>query len=234
MNELQVFNYGSAEVRTVMVDGEPWWVAKDVCDILEHTNPSVAIDMLDADERCKKSLGRQGDAWVVSEPGLYQLIMRSNKPQAKPFQRWVTHEVLPQIRKTGAYGHMVPKTFREALLLAAEQQLVIEQQKAQLEIAAPKTHVYDCFIAAENTQTVSQVAKLFGTGQKRMFKKLRELGILMPNNTPYQEYIDRGYFVVKERPIVMGDRVHNHMQTFVTAKGIDWLERLYRRFLEAA
>lgn len=93
-------------VRIIIDEGgDPWWVAKDVCDVLEHSNPSVAIDMLDNDERAKKSLGRQGETWIINESGIYSLIIRSNKPQARPFRRWVTHEVLPSIRKTGAYVH---------------------------------------------------------------------------------------------------------------------------------
>lgn len=93
------------EVRNVMIKGEPWFVAKDVCEILGHTNPSMAISLLEEDERGKKSLGRQGEAWVVNESGLYALIMRSNKPKAKPFRKWVTSEVLPSIRKFGFYIH---------------------------------------------------------------------------------------------------------------------------------
>ena len=98
------FIYAENEVRTLLdEEGEPWFVAKDVCDVLEHSNPSIAIQMLDDDERAKKSLGRQGDSWVINESGLYALIIRSNKPEAKPFRRWVTHDVLPSIRKHGSY-----------------------------------------------------------------------------------------------------------------------------------
>ncbi len=97
------FNASNQQVRTIILDGEPYFVAKDVCDVLGHTNPSVAIQMLDDDERTKKSLGRQGDAWFVNESGLYNLIFRSNKPEAKPFRKWVTSEVLPALRRTGRY-----------------------------------------------------------------------------------------------------------------------------------
>lgn len=99
-----IFTFQDLPVRTFTDEqGEIWFVAKDVCDVLEHTNPTVAVELLDDDERAKKSLGRQGEAWIISESGLYTLIFRSNKPQAKPFRRWVTHEVLPAIRKTGSY-----------------------------------------------------------------------------------------------------------------------------------
>lgn len=104
MNELSIFNYEQKEVRTVQVDGEPWFVAKDVCDVLELSNPTAAVAELDDDERSKFNLGRQGQANIINEPGLYSLILRSRKPEAKAFKRWITHEVLPAIRKTGSYA----------------------------------------------------------------------------------------------------------------------------------
>lgn len=87
-----------------MKDGEPWFVAADVCKILELKNPTVVIGRLDEDERAKFNLGRQGEGTIVNEPGLYSLMMGSRKPQAKEFKRWITHEVIPSIRKHGAYA----------------------------------------------------------------------------------------------------------------------------------
>ncbi|MCG8634205.1 MAG: phage antirepressor [Desulfobacterales bacterium] len=96
--------YGDHLVRVIKDEaGNPWWVAKDVCNALELKNPSMAIQNLDDDERAKICLGRQGKTWTVNEPGLYTLIIRSNKPEAKKFKRWITHDVLPSIRKTGRY-----------------------------------------------------------------------------------------------------------------------------------
>ena len=103
MNELQVFKYSDKQVRTLLKDDQPWWVLKDVCDILGLTNPSVVADRLDDDERSKFDLGRQGEATIINESGLYNVILRSDKPEAKPFRKWVTAEVLPTIRKTGGY-----------------------------------------------------------------------------------------------------------------------------------
>lgn len=104
MNDLTVFRFeGTREVRTVLKDGEPWFVAKDICDILELTNPTVAIESLDDDERSKYSLGRQGETNIVNESGLYAMVFKSRKPEAKAFRKWVTSEVLPAIRKTGQY-----------------------------------------------------------------------------------------------------------------------------------
>ena len=105
MKDMIQFEFEEKPVRTILDEsGNPWWVAADVCEILKHTNTSVAINSLDEDERAKKSLGRQGDAWVISESGLYTLIIRSNKPEAKKFRKWITAEVLPAIRKNGFYA----------------------------------------------------------------------------------------------------------------------------------
>lgn len=104
MKELQIFNFENSEVRTVVLEGEPWFVAKDVADILELSNPSMAVNRLDDDERSKLNLGRQGETNIVNEFGLYQLVLGSRKPEAKQFKRWITHEVIPSIRKTGSYS----------------------------------------------------------------------------------------------------------------------------------
>ena len=132
MNELTIFNYGVAEVRTVMIDGEPWFVAADVCRVLEFNEVHVAMRGLDEDEKDRyiiPTLGGAQDSWVISEAGLYSLILRSRKAEAKRFKRWVTHEVLPTIRKTGSYGRHpvqpqfhIPQTYAEALRLAADKE----------------------------------------------------------------------------------------------------------------
>ena len=108
MNELAVvpFYFQENEVRTVTIENEPWFVAADVCAVLEHSNTSVALSMLDDDEKGLRkvyTLGGEQEMLVISESGLYTLIIRSNKPQAKTFRKWVTAEVLPAIRKTGGY-----------------------------------------------------------------------------------------------------------------------------------
>lgn len=110
MDAVTVFNFNQSQVRTVIRDGEPWFVAKDVCDILELTNPTMALEFLDADERGSlritegtSSLGGNPNVNIISESGLYALIFKSRKPEAKAFRKWVTSEVLPTIRKTGQY-----------------------------------------------------------------------------------------------------------------------------------
>ena len=95
MNELQIFKYENKEIRTIQKDKETWWVLKDVCEALSLSNPTVVAERLDFDERAKFDLGRQGETNIINESGLYNVILRSDKPEAKKFKRWVTHEVLP-------------------------------------------------------------------------------------------------------------------------------------------
>ena len=104
MNELKLFeNEEFGKVRVLEIENEPWFVAKDVCDVLELSNPSVALKNLDEDERTKLNLGRQGNTNLINESGLYALVVRSRKPEAKKFRKWITSEVLPSIRKHGVY-----------------------------------------------------------------------------------------------------------------------------------
>ncbi|MBQ6969809.1 MAG: Bro-N domain-containing protein [Synergistaceae bacterium] len=118
-NALQVFDYNGSAVRTVNKDGEIWFVAKDVCDVLELTNPTVAIETLDDDERSKFLLGRQGEANIINESGVYSLIFRSNKPEAKKFRKWVTGTVLPQIKRTGSFS-VKPDKLSRSIMCAAK------------------------------------------------------------------------------------------------------------------
>ena len=114
MNELKVFTYQETQVRTIQKDGEPWFVLKDVCQVLDLGSPHKVADRLDEDERNQipltDGLGRQQETTIISESGLYTVILRSDKPEAKPFRRWVTHEVLPAIRRTGTYGGLDGKS----------------------------------------------------------------------------------------------------------------------------
>ena len=116
-NTLQVFNYKEHQVRTVEVNGEVWFVAKDVCDILEIQNVTQAVQNLDEDERSMHYIGRQGEANIISEAGLYKLIFNSRKPEAKEFTRWVTHEVLPTLHRAGTFTINQPQISLEELEL---------------------------------------------------------------------------------------------------------------------
>ena len=130
MNELQVFRYQDNEVRTVEVNGEPWFVLKDVCNVLGLSTPSRVAERLDSDEvsqtHLTDSLGREQETTIVSESGLYNVILRSDKPEAKPFRKWVTSEVLPSIRKTGGYGQ---KALSPVEMFAMQAQINLDQER---------------------------------------------------------------------------------------------------------
>lgn len=137
MNDMQIFqNEQFGSIRTVVQDGEPWFVAVDVCEALGHSNVSMALDRLDDDERSKFNLGRQGEANVVNEPGLYTLILGSRKPEAKAFKRWVTHEVLPAIRKTGRYA--TPGSMTASLTDMREAMNLMQDMLTDLKQMLPK------------------------------------------------------------------------------------------------
>ena len=164
MNELQVFNYQSKEVSTIVKGGEIWWVAKDVCDVLEIANHRDATSRLDEDEKdavgLTDAIGREQNTTIISEPGLYKLIARSDKPEAKIFDRWVRHEVLPSIRKTGSYSisntidkkmlDLQIKKDREARLMAKEKRLsaqffeeVLDKYGSKLSPASIQQAIYE-------------------------------------------------------------------------------------------
>lgn len=127
MNELQIFNYSGYEVRTVQVDEETWWVLKDVCDILSIASPHKVFERLDEDEKGWNqipTLGGKQNMQIVNESGLYNVILRSDKPQAKPFRKWVTNEVLPSIRKTG--GYQLPQMSKELRAIIMQDQKIQE------------------------------------------------------------------------------------------------------------
>ncbi|MNM07377.1 Phage antirepressor protein KilAC domain protein [compost metagenome] len=212
MNQLQKFMYSNQEVRSTVINGEPWFIAKDVCEVLEIANPTQAINRLDEDERAMFNIGRQGEANIVNEPGLYSLILGSRKPEAKQFKRWITHEVIPMIRKTG--GYVLPQTMPETLrLLAAEieknQEVEAQNQRLALQIETdkPKTIFADAVSASNDSILVGQLAtylKQNGVeiGQKRLFDYLREEGYLCKSgerrNLPTQRSMELKLFEVKE------------------------------------
>ena len=182
----QLFNFKGQQVRTVTIDGEPCFVAADVTSILGLTNTTVALSRLDDDERSKFNLGRQGEANVVNEYGLYELIIASRKPEAHEFKRWITHDVLPTIRKHGAY--MTPAKIEEVLTdpdtiiqLATqlkqerEGRLIAEQKVNEL---TPKATYYDKVLSDKSLVTITQIAKDYGMSGRAMNKKLHELKVI--------------------------------------------------------
>lgn len=223
MNELQkVFNYNGNQVRTVMVDGEPWFVAKDVCEVLELEKVDRAIAALDDDEKdthIVSTLGGNQRMSIINEPGLYSLVLRSRKPEARQFKRWITHEVLPDIRKTGGYSTFkVPQTYAEALQLAAD------QAKA-LEAARPAVEFVERYVENDGLKTFRETAKILEVPERKFIKWLQSKGIIYKHNgvnLPYQRYHKEGYFEVKT-----GDSEgYAFTQTRFTAKGVEWIHRL--------
>ncbi len=130
MKEIQVFNFEQNEVRTLQINNQPYFVLTDVCQVLGLTNPSKVAQRLDEDERSNFKLGRQGKATIINESGLYAVILRSDKPQAKQFRKWITAEVLPTLRKTGTYT--VKKTAEDKARMLATREENIKVRKAQL------------------------------------------------------------------------------------------------------
>lgn len=221
-------NAAFGTIRAARVDGEPWFVAKDVCDALGLSNTTEALRNLDADEVSNISnseVAQNGGRAprVISEPGFYKLVMRSRKPEAKQFQRWVTHEVLPAIRRTGGYIAAKPDDTPEeimarALLVADEtmrrQKERIEGLTAENAAMKPKALFADAVAASDGTCLVGELAKMLrqngvDMGQNRLFGWLRENGWLGKSgcnrNVPTQKAMDMGLFRIKETAVTHSD-----------------------------
>ena len=248
MNEMMIFNnpeFGS--VRTVCIDGEPWLVGKDVALILKYTNPQKAIrDHVDPEDRTvNESFTVNGTmATLINESGFYSLVLSSKLPTAKKFKRWVTAEVLPTIRKTGGYVAN-EDVFVETYLPFADEPIkqlfriqcrVINQLNERIRKDEPKVKFADHVGDSTNVIDVNRMAKLCADhgiriGRNRLFAWMRSRGILMGGNIPYQEYIENGYFRVKESVYETNGQTRTYQQTFVTGKGQQYiLSRLMREY----
>lgn len=232
MNALQIFNYQDREVRTITIDNEPWFIANDVCGILELGNTSDAIKRLDGDEvdstEVIDSLGRVQMTNVVNEAGLYSLILGSRKPEAKAFKRWITHEVIPQIRKTGSFS-LMPQTYADALRQLADTVEEREKLKEQNLLMAPKAEFFDAVASSKTAIPIGNAAKVLeikGVGRNKLFEILRQQKILMHDNVPYQEYIDRGYFRTVEQKYTTPDgETKISIKTLVYQRGLDYIRK---------
>ena len=202
MNELKVFNFNDNEVRTVLINNEPYFVLTDVCKVLEIKNATDVAKRLDDDEVTRFNLGGlSGESNVINESGLYTVILRSDKPQAKSFRKWVTSEVLPSIRKTG--GYHLPKTYREALLelVAKEEQnekLMLEnkQQEQIISELKPKADYTDTILKSKSLMTITQIAKDYGMSGQKMNRILKDLGVQYFQSGQwllYSKYQSHGY-----------------------------------------
>ncbi len=252
MNGLQVFSYEGNEVRTVQMGDETWWVLKDVCDVLQLSNPSMIADRLDDDEKVKvdpkQYLGSRSNepATVISESGLYNVILLSRKPEAKKFKRWVTHEVLPTIRRHGAY--VTPAKLEELMndpdswikVLTALKEERTAKERLQLEATEnkPKVIFADAVSVSDGTILIGELAKILKgngieIGQNRLFEKLRQDGYLIKRkgtdyNAPTQKAMELGLFRVKETAITHSDgHVTISKTTKVTGKGQQYFINLF-------
>lgn len=227
-NEIQKFDFKGAALRTLTDEaGEPWFVLKDCMNILDLGNPTETVKMFDEDEfstaEVIDSIGRRQQAYVISEPGLYRLVMRSRKPEAKEFQRWVTHEVLPQIRKTGGYIPTSESDSDEDIMARAvlvaqktikqKNQQIAEQQTRIVELE-PKARFADAVAASDGTCLVGELAKMLrqngmDIGQNRLFRLLQADGYLGKSgsnrNVPTQRAMDLGLFRIKETTVTHAD-----------------------------
>ena len=238
MNEIQIFNYQDKQVRTVEKDGEPWWVLKDVCEVLEMdtTQLKKVADRLEPDEKGRNLIltpGGKQETWIINESGLYNVILRSDKPQAKPFRKWVTSEVLPAIRKHG--GYLTPEKVEEALLnpdtiirlatdLKAEREKRLRLEE-QAQKDKPKVLFADAVATVKTSILIGELAKLLkqngvDIGQNRLFDWMRRNGFLIQRkgtdyNMPTQRAMEAGLFEIKETSITHAD---GHMSVGKTPK----------------
>lgn len=220
MANIQVFEYQNNKVRTVDMDGEAWFVLKDVCGVLDIADHKVVARRLDEDEVCQTpltdSMGRQQSTTIINESGLYHVILRSDKPEAAPFRRWVTNDVLPAIRKTGSYN--APQLTRSQLLatalIAAHEEL--EKKDKQIAELTPKGVFADAVSASSQSILVGEMAKLLSQngiqiGQNRLFQWMRENGYLIKDkkrtdyNMPTQKSMELRLFEIKETSIAHSD-----------------------------
>ena len=242
MNNLQIFTSPEfGQIRTIEQNGQLWFVAKDVCEALEIKNARDALMRLEDDEKANVGLtdGSQNRKMnIVNEYGLYNLVLASRKPEAKAFKRWITHEVIPSIRKHGAY--MTDDVLKQAIQspdflikLATElkeEKEARQQAEASLKAAQPKMLFADAVSASDSTILIGDLAKLIKQnghpiGQKRLFSWMRENGYLIKRqgadyNSPTQRAMEMGLFKIKETAITHADgHVSVSKTTKVTGKG---------------
>lgn len=229
MNNLQIFNSPEfGQVRTIQQNGEPWFVGKDVAEILGYKDTSDAmkkhVDIEDKLTRRFADSGQNREMYIINESGLYSLILSSKMPKAKEFKRWVTSEVIPAIRKTGGYiagsENMTDAEIMAKAVLVAQSTIQQRDQRIKelendVQAAKPKVLFADAVSASDSTILIGDLAKIlkqngYNTGQKRLFQWLRDNGYLIKRqgadyNSPTQRSMELGLFRVKETPIIHAD-----------------------------
>lgn len=230
--DIKLFNCELGSVRVIIDNGEPLFCLYDICNTLEISNGTdvkKAVlkefgDDLDLIYPIKDKLGREQNATFVTESQLYFVLMRSDKPKAKPFRQWVCNEVLPSIRKQGSYNvaqsqYKIPQTYAEALLEAGRLALENEKLIAQAKENEPKVKAFNELMQSKDALDFLTFSKIVGIGRTKLFAKLRELDILRADNTPYQRYIDSGYFRVIESSYTQNDTTRIYTKTMILPKG---------------
>lgn len=250
-NEMKIFeNEEFGKVRTVVKDGEPWLVGKDVAEILEYKDKAKAIRThVDADDKGVSILDTPGGKQkitVINESGLYGLVLSSKMPKAKEFRRWVTSHVLPTIRRTGGYvanedmfvENYLPFLDEPYQNLFRLQMTAINKLNERIRHDQPLVEFANQVFNTDNLIDMNAMAKLaveenIPIGRNRLFRWLRENEILMSGNLPYQKYIDRGYFAVKESVFETDSFTKTYQQSYVTGKGQAYIiGRLKKEFNE--
>lgn len=232
--EITTFFYKSNRVRTIIDEnGNPWWVGRDVCDILGYANPNDVMSRHLKPKHRRVSgiqtpLAGAQQMVCISESGLYRLITRSEQAEAEPFQDWVYEEVLPSIRKTGSYSiqPQIPQSFAEALQLAADQARQIEEQR-------PKVEFVGRYVDSSGFITLTESAKTIDFKRKDLIECLERDGLLFRRRgrlEPYKTAVDRGLFVVKTGEA----NGHSYNQVYLTPKGLEWVSQTYRSELAAS
>lgn len=243
---LQTFVFNASPVRVIQRNGSIWFSAKDTCSLLDLVNVGQAISSLEADDKIVLNHGdlvsmgliQSDDLEItrlafVSEPGLYALVFKSQKPGAHAFKRWITHEVLPAIRKTGTYqvapAWDIPKTYAGALALAARQAEELDQKTEAIAVLEPKAAFCDAVSRAQDGHSVIEAAKILGVGQNCLFDRLRGWGYLFRDgrtHLPYQQHVASGLFrVVEEHYEDTHGRDRIYPKVLVTGKGMVAIQR---------
>lgn len=233
MSALQLFGYEGQHVRAIVLNGEPWFLAGDVCPLVGLANVGQALASLDDDEKGSIIIsdGTPGNPnkSIVNEAGLYSLILRSRKPEAKAFKRWITHEVLPSIRQSGGYAappavHQLPQSFADALRQLAD-------THEQLEAVAPKAEAYDALMDTSGLLSMQAAAKALGYGPNVLYRELRRMGVLQGNNLPMQRYAQHFDVKLGSYRRRNGELVPT-ATTMVRPAGLDFLRRKLARTAE--
>lgn len=199
-SQISIFRREGVDIRVVTVDGEPWFVANDVARVLELENPRPSLALLDDDERGVHTIdtpGGQQSVTIISESGLYSLVLRSRRPEAREFKRWITREVLPAIRKTGGYTrdevNALPQSYGEALRMLADEVEARAALTAKVEADAPKVEYVDEFVSNEDLVLFRVAASELGMGEFELRERLIGAGWV------YKTLIGTRWSVSKQR-----------------------------------